>query len=68
MQLYVKAIWAGVLAFLGPIAGALVAVEDAGFGDLSTGVYVSAVVLGLLAFGGILGWQRAPANISTSIS
>ena len=66
IQYYVKAIWAGGLAFLGPISGAL-ALPSVGFGDLSAGVWVAAAVLGLVAFGGVLGWQQAPATVSTSI-
>lgn len=67
MQFYVKAIYAGVVAFLGPIAGALLADESIGFGDLSAGVWLSAVILGLVALGGVLGWQAAPPTISTSV-
>ena len=67
MQFYVKALYAGAVAFLGSIGTALLAVEDAGFGDLSTGVWVAAALLGLVAFGGILGWQAAPASVSTSL-
>ncbi len=67
MQLYVKAIYAGLVAGLGSIGTALLAVDGAGFGDLSTGVYVAAGVLALGAFGGILGWQAAPASVSTSV-
>lgn len=67
MQFYVKALYAGVLAFLGPIAGPLIADPELGFGDLSAGLWVSAAVLGLLAFGGILGWQAAPPTVSTSV-
>ena len=67
MQYFVKAVWSGALAFLGPISGALLLGPEVGFADLSTGVWVSSAVLGLIAFGGILGWQRAPAAVSTSV-
>jgi hypothetical protein len=67
MQYYAKAIYSGLVAFLGSIGTALLAVDDAGFGDLSAGVWVAAGVLGLLAFGGVLGWQAAPASVSTSV-
>lgn len=67
MQFYVKALWAGIVAFLGPIAGALLANDELGFGDLSAGLWVSAAIFGLVAFGGVLGWQAAPARVSTSI-
>ena len=66
IQYYVKALWAGAVAFLGPIGGAL-ALPGVGFGDLSAGVWVAGAVLGLVAFGGVLGWQQAPASVSTSI-
>ena len=66
-QYYVKALWAGAIAFLGPISGALLVSAEIGFGDLSAGVWVSAAVLGLAAFGGVLGWQAAPANVSTTV-
>jgi len=66
MQFYVKAVWAGAIAFLGPIGGAL-ALPDVGFGDLSAGVWVASLVLGLIAAGGVLGWQAAPPTVSTSV-
>ena len=61
----VKPIWAGVIAFLGPVAGALLNDTALGFGDVSAGVWVSAAILGLIAGGGIAGWQAAPARISS---
>lgn len=62
----VKPIWAGVIAFLGPVAGALLNTADMQIGDISDGVWVSSLILGLLAGGGIVGWQAAPARISSS--
>ena len=67
LSYYVKAIWAGAIAFLGPISGALLVSVEIGLGDLSAGVWVSAAVLGLVAFGGVLGWQAAPPTVSTSV-
>ena len=67
MQYYVKAVWAGAVAFLGPIGVLLLATPELGLGDLSAGVWVSSAVLGLVAFGGVLGWQQAPPTISTSV-
>ena len=58
---------AGVLAFGSSISGALLALDDAGFGDLSAGVWTAAIVLGVGGFMGIVGWQRAPATVSTSV-
>ncbi len=62
----VKPVWAGIIAFLGPIAGALLQDSDMVIGDVSDGVWVSSVILGLLAGGGIAGWQAAPSRISSS--
>ncbi len=67
LQYYVKAIWAGAIAFLGPIGVLLLATPKLGLVDLSAGVWISSAVLGLVAFGGVLGWQQAPASMSTSI-
>jgi hypothetical protein len=66
-QFYVKALWAGGLAALGAVSGGLAAVEGASLGSLPDAVWVSAVVLGLVAFGGILGWQNTPADVATGI-
>ncbi len=63
----VKPVWAGVIAFLGPVAGALLNTADMSFGDISDGVWVSAAILGLIAGGGIAGWQAAPASLSSSV-
>lgn len=62
---YVKAIYALVIAVLGQLT--VVLVGDTGLGDLTSGQWVSIILFGALAFGGILGWQSRPANISTSI-
>ncbi len=62
----VKPLWAGVIAFLGPVAGALLNTTDMEVGDISDGVWASALILGLLAGGGIAGWQAAPSRISSS--
>ena len=67
IQYFAKAIVAGAIAFLGPIAGALALPEIVGFGDLTAGVWVAAVLALLLAFGTILGLQEAPAKVSTSL-
>ena len=67
IQYLVKAIYSGLVAFVGPISGALLLSDEIGFSDLSTGTWVAAGLLGLIAFGGVLGWQEAPATVSTSI-
>ena len=66
IQYYVKAIYAGAVAALSAVSGALIAI-DGGFGDLTAGLWVAAAVAGLAAFGGVLGWQEAPKSVSTSI-
>jgi hypothetical protein len=65
MQYYVKAIYALVIAVLGQLV--VVLVGDTTFGDLSNGQWVTIALFGALAFGGILGWQQAPATLSTSV-
>ena len=65
MQYYVKAIWAGVVAALGQLA--VILVGDATFADITNGQWVTIVLFTLLAFGGVLGWQAAPATVSTSM-
>jgi hypothetical protein len=48
-----KAGFSGVLAFLGALT--TVMVGDVGFGDLTDGQWVSAVLFGLVAAGGVWG-------------
>jgi cation transport ATPase len=60
-QYYIKAIYAGVIAFLGSLGTAL---ADPG---VTSQQWVFITLGTLLAFGGILGWQTAPAAISTSV-
>ncbi len=67
MQFYVKALYAAAVAFVGPISGALLLSDEIGFSDLSTGTWTAAGLLALIAFGGVLGWQAAPATVSSSV-
>ncbi len=62
MQFYVKAIFAGAVAFLGTLATALA--ESA---EVTAQQWVTIALATLIAFGGILGWQAAPASVSTSV-
>lgn len=62
MQFYVKAIFAGAVAFLGTLATALA--ESA---EVTSQQWVTIALATLIAFGGILGWQAAPASVSTSV-
>jgi len=64
-QYFTKAIWAGLVASLGAISTALYAI-DGSLGDLPDGVWVGAIVLFLVAAGGVVGWQEAPSKVATS--
>ncbi len=64
---YVKALYAGLVAFLGSLLAALQAVEGIGIGDISTASWVTMVLAMVLAIGGVLGFQSAPASVSTSV-
>ena len=46
-----RAIYAFVIAFLGAIVTVLIG--DTGFGDITAGQWISAILAGLLAFGGV---------------
>lgn len=57
-----KATFSGVLAFLGSLA--VVMVGDVGFGEVTDGQWVSAVVLGLGSAGGVWGIKYVPSGDS----
>ena len=63
-QYLTKAIYAGAVMFLGSVGAILVG--DVGFGDISSGQWVTISLATLVAVGGVLGLQQAPANIATS--
>ena len=65
-QYLVKAAYAAAMSFLGGVGAVLVA-PDMGFSDISAGQWVVIATFTLGAFGGILGWQQAPASVSTSV-
>jgi len=67
IQFLAKGIYAGVVAFLGPIVVVLLADDKLGFGDVSLGIWFSALLFGIIAFGGVVGLQEAPATVATSI-
>ena len=67
MQYYVKAIYAGVIAFLGALLTALQVGEDIGFSDIGTAAWITIGLATVLAIGGVLGFQAAPASVSTSV-
>jgi hypothetical protein len=67
MQYFAKAIYAGVVAFIGSTTAALVQIGDgASFGEVETVAWL--VILGatIVAAGGVYGLQAAPASVSTS--
>ena len=67
IQYLAKALYAGAVAFLGPIVTLLLADDKLGFGDVSLGVWGSALLFAIIAFGGVLGLQAAPATVATGI-
>lgn len=67
MQYYVKAIYAGVVAFLGGLLAVLQVGENIGIGDIGTAAWVTIVLTTIIAVGGVLGLQVAPASVATSV-
>ena len=61
LQYYIKAAYAGVTTFL---SGLLVAIAEAG---ISSQEWITITLATTLAVGGILGLQKAPPTVSTSI-
>lgn len=55
-----KAAFSGLLAFLGALT--VVMVGDVGFGGVTDGQWVSAVVLGLASAGGVYGIPYKPSG------
>jgi hypothetical protein len=55
---YAKAIYAAAVAFLGALV--TVMVDDAGFDDITDGQWLSAVLAGLVAGGGVAGITNKP--------
>lgn len=55
---YAKAIYAGIVAFLGALV--TVMVDDVGFGDITDGQWLSAVLAGLVVGGGVAGIPNSP--------
>ena len=55
-----KAAFSGVLAFAGSLV--IVMVGSVGFGDITDGQWVSAVLAGLISAGGVYGIPYVPAK------
>jgi hypothetical protein len=67
MSYYIKAIYAGVVTFLGALLASLQAGPDIGLGDLSTAAWITIALATIISIGGVLGLQSAPAAVSTSV-
>ena len=67
MQFYVKAIFAGLVTGLGSLLAALQADGGVEISDLGTASWITIVLAIVLAVGGVLGLQAAPASVSTSV-
>jgi small basic protein len=61
-----KAIYAGVVTFLGALLAALQAAPEIGFA-LTGASWVTIVLATIIAVGGVLGLQNAPATVATSV-
>lgn len=57
---FAKAGYSGVVGFLGSLA--VVMVGDVGFGDVTDGQWLSAVLLGLVSAGGVYGIPYKPSS------
>ena len=68
MQLYVKALYAAAMVLIGSVGSTIAQIGDgAAFSDITTLGWVLILGATVGALGGVLGLQRAPASISTSI-
>lgn len=67
MSYYVKAIYAGVITCLGSLLAALQAGPEIGVGDLSQASWITIILATVIAVGGVLGFQAAPATVATSV-
>ena len=67
MNYYIKAIYGGLIGGLGALSGALAVVEGLAISDLPDAAWVSVALFFLAGFGGMLGWQVAPSNVSASV-
>ena len=61
IQYFVKAIYAGAVAFLGSLLTGMQA------GELTGVVWVTIALATVLAVGGVLGLQAAPASVAVSV-
>lgn len=65
---YTKALYAGVVMFLGGLLTAMQAgAESIGINEISQAAWVTIVLATIVSMGGVLGLQAAPASVATSI-
>lgn len=58
MRQFIKAVYAAVVALLGSLVTVLV--DGTSFGDIGAGAWVSAVLVALIAGGGVYGLRNVP--------
>ena len=63
----IKAVYAGVVTFLGALLAALQAAPDIGLSDLTSATWITVALATIIAIGGVLGLQAAPASVATSV-
>lgn len=66
IQYAAKAIYAGTVTFLGALLTAMLASPEIGFA-LSGASWVTIALATVVAVGGVLGLQAAPATVATSV-
>jgi len=64
IQYAAKAIYAGVVMFLGSVSAILIG--EVGFGDILPGQWVAIALATVVAVGGVFSLQAAPSSVSTS--
>ena len=67
IQYWTKALYAGVVTFLGAVLAALLAVPETGLSDINSAAWISIALATVVAVGGVLGLQAAPASIAVSV-
>ena len=67
MSYYTKAVYVAVVTFLGSLLAALLAAPDLGISDLTTATWITIALATIIAAGGVLGLQAAPATVATSV-
>ena len=65
IQYLIKALYAGLTVFLGGVAA--IVVGDATIGSITDGQWIVIVLATVIAVGGVLGLQAAPATVATGI-